>query len=264
MKESLEDYTRVMRGRYARRTSKRKNKGLSLYKTDADNGSKAICPVSNDLRSPLPEPKHSVFPRASRDMNRACQVALICGALPLLVGILIFLMWFITRWNWLMMAGMFTLFGGVAVFFIGAIALVCFFWLAFRTPELPRRRLWLSTLGCAALLLSNFAVAGGITASVIAIETRYTVVVHNTSQLPLSGVRVFGGGCEADFGTIPPNGIIRRSFWIQHDGELEFRAVSGATTHSQTIDGYVTRNMGGHTTVNINPDAMISVSNKDA
>lgn len=26
MKESLEDYTRVMRGRYARRTSKRKNK----------------------------------------------------------------------------------------------------------------------------------------------------------------------------------------------------------------------------------------------
>jgi hypothetical protein len=217
-------------------------------KTKAGNGSYGSCRVID----------------ASRDINRAYRFALICGALPLLVGVLIFLMWLITGWDWLMMAGMFTLYGGVAVFFIGAIALVCFFWLAFRTPELPRRRLWLSTLGCAALLLSNFAVAGGITVSVIAIETRYTVVVHNTSQLPLSGVRVFGGGCEADFGTIPPNGIIRRSFWIQHDGELEFSAVSGATTHSQTIDGYVTKSMGSHTTVTINPDDTISVVNKDA
>lgn len=197
-------------------------------------------------------------------MNRAYRVALICGALPLLVGVLIFLVWLITRWDWLMMAGIFTLYGGVAVFFIGAIALVRFFWLAVRTPELPRRGLWLSTLGCAALLLSNFAVAGGITASVIAIETRYTVVVHNTSRQPLSGVRVFGGGCEADFGTIPPGGIVRRSFWIQHDGELEFRAVSGATTHSESIDGYVTNSMGGYTTVTINPDDTISVSNNHA
>ena len=188
---------------------------------------------------------------------------MICGVLPLLVGISLFLLWLITRWDWMKMAGIFTLYGGVAVFFIGAIALARFCWLAFRTPEFSRRRLWLSTLGCAALLLSNFAVAGGITASVIAIETRYTVIVHNTSQQALSGVRVFGGGCEADFGTIPPGGVVRRSFWIQHDGKLELRAVSGATTHSKTIDGYVTNSMGGHTTVTINPDGTISVSNKN-
>jgi len=197
-------------------------------------------------------------------MNRAYRVALICGALPLLVGVSIFLLWLITRWDWLMMAGIFTLYGGVAVFFIGSIALARFCWLAFRMPELPRRRLWLSTLGCGTLLLSNFAVAGGITASVIAIETHYTVIVHNTSQQPLSGVRVFGGGCEADFGTIPSGGVVRRSFWIQHDGELEFRAVSGATTYSKIIDGYVTNSMGDHTTVTINPDGTISVFNKNA
>jgi hypothetical protein len=197
-------------------------------------------------------------------MNRAYRVALICGVIPLLIGVPMFLLWLITRWDWLIMAGIFTLYGGVAIFLIDAIALARFCGLAFRTPELPRRRLWLSTLGCAALLLSNFAVAGGITASVIAIETRYTVTVHNASQQPLSGVRVFGGGCEADFGTIPPGGIVRRSFWIQHDGELGFRAVSGATTHTKTIDGYVTNGMGGQTTVTINPDGTISVSNKNA
>src|SRR5437773_2930664 len=110
-------------------------------------------------------------------MNRAYRVAVICGALPLVVGVSIFLLWLITGWDWLMMAGIFTLYGGVAIFVIGAVALARFCWLACRTPEQPRRRLWPSTLGCATLLLSNFAVAGGFTATVIVIETRYTVIV---------------------------------------------------------------------------------------
>ena len=197
-------------------------------------------------------------------MNRLYRLALICGSLPLFVGVSIFLLWLITRWEWLMTAGVFTLFGGVAVVFIGFIALCRFRGLALRTPELPGRRPWLSTRACTALLLSNFVVAGGITATVIAIVTRYTVIVHNTSQQPLSVVRVFGGGCAADFGTIPPGTIGRSSFWIRHDGELEFRAVSGATNHSHIIDSYVSNDMGGHTTVTIRPDGTISVSNKNA
>jgi hypothetical protein len=197
-------------------------------------------------------------------MNRSYRLALICGALPLLGGISIFLLWLISRWEWLMLAGVFTLYGGVAVFCVGVFALARFCWSAFRTPELPRQRLWLSTLGCAALLLSNFPVAGGIIYGALRIETQYTVMVRNGSQHPLNGVRVFGGGCEADFGTIPPGGSVRRSFWIQHDDQLEFRAVSGATMHAETIDGYVTNSLGGHTTVVLNPDATVSVSNRDA
>ena len=197
-------------------------------------------------------------------MNRAYRLALVCGAFPLLIGVSIFVLWLITRWDWLMMAGICTLYGGVAIFLVGVLAIARFCWLAFRTPNLPRRRLWLSTLACAGLLLLNFPVAGGITAAAIAIETRYTVVVHNGSQQPLDGVRVFGGGCDESLGSIPPGGIARQSFWIQHDGELKFRALSGTTIHAKTIDGYVTNGMGGHTTVTINPDGTISVSNNDA
>jgi hypothetical protein len=40
-------------------------------------------------------------------------VALVCGAVPLIAGILIFLLWLITHWNWLMMAGIITLYGGL-------------------------------------------------------------------------------------------------------------------------------------------------------
>ena len=187
---------------------------------------------------------------------------MICGATPLLGGVLIFLLWLVTRWDWLMMAGLFTVFGGVVIFLIGAIALTRFCWLAFHTPDLPRHRLWFSALCCAGLLLSNFPVAGAIIATVVMIKTRYTVTVHNASQQPLYDVRVSGGGCEANLGTIPPIAIVRRSFWIQHDGQLELHAVSGSTTHDKTIDGYVTNGMGGDATVTAKPDGTISVADK--
>ncbi|MEP6671006.1 MAG: hypothetical protein ABJF10_17735 [Chthoniobacter sp.] len=191
--------------------------------------------------------------------RKAYRVALLCGAIPLVVGVSIFLLWLLTRWGWLMTAGIFTLYGGVAFFLVGVVALGRFCWLALRTPGLPRRPLWLSTVGCAALLLSNFPVAGGIAATAIRIETRYTVTVHNTSPQPLSGVRVFGGGCEADFGAFAPGGVVRRSFWIEREGELKFQAGSGAATQATTIDGYVIPSVGGHVTVTIKPDGTISV-----
>ncbi len=107
----------------------------------------------------------------------------------------------------------------------------------------------------------HFPFAVGSTATVIAIATRYTVVVHNDSQQPLDSVSVFGGGCDKSLGSIPSGGNIRHSFWIQHDDELNFRALSGTTIYTKTIDDYVTNGMGGHTTVTINPDGTISVSN---
>lgn len=158
-----------------------------------------------------------------------------------------------------MIAGVATLYGGVAAFFVGAVSLARVCWLALRSPDVPRRRHLMPILACRALLLANFAVAGGIIATVIALETRYVVIIRNDSQQVLSGIRVRGGGCEADLGAIPPSGATRRSLWIQQDGSLEFLAASGTTALTHTIDGYVTNGMGGQTAVVINRDASISV-----
>ena len=194
-------------------------------------------------------------------MKRMYAIALTCGAVPLLVGVAIFLLWLITRWDWLMVAGLITMYAGIVIFFIGAIALAWFLWLAFHVPA-PQGRPWFSAICCAVLLLSNFPVAGGIMAAVIAIETRYTVVVENESQQPLDDVRVTGGGCDVNFGTIQAGAVVRRSFWIQQDGQLGFHTVSGATTHDKIIDDYVTGNLGGNTIVTIQSDGTLSVVNK--
>jgi hypothetical protein len=197
-------------------------------------------------------------------MSRWYRVALACGLVPLLVGVAIFSLWLITRWQWLMLAGMVTIYGGVALFCIGFVALAVYCWSALRLPDVSGKRLLFSTLGCAATLLSNFAVAAGIIVAAITIETRYTVVVHNASGRPLEHVRVFGGGCDCYIGSIPPSGTTQRSFWVNCDGSLEFSASSGTTTHSQIIEGYVTNGMGGRVVVTIRADEKISVVKDDA
>ena len=85
----------------------------------------------------------------------------------------------------------------------------------------------LTTLRSAGLLLANFVVAGSIISVGIAVTTRYTVVVHNASDQRLDDVRVFGGGCDAAYGSLLPGATASRSFWIRQDGRLVFRASSG-------------------------------------
>jgi hypothetical protein len=193
-------------------------------------------------------------------LNRLHRVATICGATPLFLGTAIFVAWLVTSWKWLVMAGVVMLYVGLAFVAAGVLALGLSSWTAFRTPGISRRRVWLSTLSCLGLLLANFLAADGIISAVIANATRYTVVVHNTSHERLDRVRVFGGGCDASYGSILPGATARRSFWIRQDSTLVFRASAGEKRLEQTIDGYVTTNLGGHTRVTVQPDRTISVT----
>jgi len=49
-------------------------------------------------------------------MERTYRIALICGAAPLLAGVLIFLFWLAFRWEWLAVAGLLTIFSGIFAF----------------------------------------------------------------------------------------------------------------------------------------------------
>jgi hypothetical protein len=145
---------------------------------------------------------------------------------------------------------------------IGVLELARYGWLGFKTPEFPRRKLWRSTLGVAALLLANPPVAAGVAFAAISIDTLYTVVVHNNTPQPLVNARVFGGNCDESLGTIAPGGKARHSFWIECEGELKFSAASGSTAYGGIIDGYVTGNVSGHTIVTVNADGTLAVENR--
>lgn len=196
-------------------------------------------------------------------MDRAYRLALFCGATPLLVGLSIFFLWLFTHWQWLMIAGILTLAAGPVMFVFGLLNLAHFVGLARREPNLAPRRLRPAMFCSGSLLLANLPAAAGILAAVIAIETAYTVTVHNASGRPLEDVQVRGGGCDVFFGSIPPGGMARRSFWIRDDGELAFHATGGPVTYSvANISGYVTNGQGGQRTVTVNPDRSIIVTDE--
>jgi hypothetical protein len=183
------------------------------------------------------------------------RVALACAALPLVTGTSVFLLWLLTRSDVLVAAGLFTLFGGLALFAVGVLALARFCWLGLRMPE-PPPRFWASTALAAVLLLSNFPAAGLILWKVADLESRYTVVVRNGTASTLEGLHVAGGGhAYAAFGPIPPGVSASRAFRIRHEGELDLHTDRGASR----IDGYVTANDSATAFVTVGPDGEVSV-----
>lgn len=196
-------------------------------------------------------------------MNRAYRYALVAGATPLVTGTAIFLLWLVTRWEGLMHAGVFTVIAGLVAFACGSMALVVYGWLAYRDPMVSRRRFWLSTLGCAALLLFNFPAALGVTTAFLAIDGECLVIVRNDSDQPLDDVRIVGGDCNQSFGSIPPQGAAECSMSFKRHGELKLHAIRGSTVIESTIDAYITSRLGGHTEITVHSDGSISIKDVD-
>jgi hypothetical protein len=197
------------------------------------------------------------------DPIRSYRVVLLCGGVPVAVGSSIFVLWWITRWEWLMMAGLGTIFGGILLLLVGSVFLIRFGLAAARTPDFPGRRLRRYVLAGAALLLVNLPAAAAFTAAAVLIETRYVVVVNNAMLRPLESVSVSGGGSHATLGTIPAGGSAQCSLWIRHDGELELWALDEGTPMIKTIDGYVTNGLGGLADVTVQANGTLSVRRGD-
>jgi len=197
-------------------------------------------------------------------MNRSYRIALVCGALPLVTGISIFLLWLLTRWQWLMIAGFITVIGGIALFLTGVVMLANYCWIAFRTPGLSKRRVWWLSAGSTVLLFSNFVAAGGIIRIVIGLETRYVVSVRNDSSQPLMNVMLTGGGCDIRFGTVPSGGFEVCSAWIPNEGKLEFRATGPSGEQTQILNRHAADEVPGNFVVTISASGKVSGVNENA
>ena len=195
-------------------------------------------------------------------MNRAYRLSLVCGIVPLVTGVGIFLAWVATRQDWLMTAGMIALVAGFISFCIGAVALGRFCWLAIRKERIPRTQVWSKAGRSAGLLAVNFPIAAAIVVGAIAIETRYTVRIINDLSQPLHEVWVYGGGVDRRIGTIEPGATRRRGFWIQQEGELTLEMKLGPTLVQTNIDDYVTQNLGGDVHVTVDADSTISIKRR--
>ena len=121
-------------------------------------------------------------------MDRPYRIALMCGIAPQTVGIAIFLLWLVTRWEWLVGAGLVTIYAGVFSVLIGAIALAMSTFDFSDARSSPGRRRFALALA-AALLVANFPMAAAVSFGALTIMTAYVVTIHNDSGAPLHDVR---------------------------------------------------------------------------
>ncbi len=188
------------------------------------------------------------------------RAAVVLGLIPLATGTSIFLLWLLTRWDWLMVAGILTVCGGVACVTAGLVCLIAYAVLARRRNRAGNVK-W-RVVAVAFLLLVNFPVAGAVTWGTVYIETLYTVEVRNGTSSPVDRLAVSGGGVEVIFEDIPPGASRRRRFHVLHDGSLTYRFRHHGEERHGVVEGYVTNSMGGHRVLLIEPGGEVTVLNE--
>jgi hypothetical protein len=115
--------------------------------------------------------------KAIRYYRRLYTAALLCGLAPLAIGTGIFVLWYLTRWNWLAFAWVFTFLGCVVSVIVGAVCLLFYALAAYR--PVPREIFVRRVVIALAALLVNFPVAYLIVIAVTAIQFHSCVVVIN-------------------------------------------------------------------------------------
>ena len=141
-------------------------------------------------------------------MKASLKVALFLGVAPLVTGMVIFAAWVLSRAEWLMAAGVITIYVGMCAVAVGAVCLAVYLWQSWRSKAIARRRLVCQAIAVLGLFLANFLAAGGAAFAAIVIDTRYTVSVTNQTNVPLESARIEGGGVDVPLGIIAPGATV--------------------------------------------------------
>jgi hypothetical protein len=184
-------------------------------------------------------------------MNAHYRNALLCGAIPLVAGVTIFLGWVVTRHQaWPVAGAWMLLIGAIAVISGGASL-----W-KFRRAHPSDEAKFMWALG---LLASNFVTAGGILYLYEDDQTTYFVNVVNESGRPVESLTISAPGVHQELGPIPPNVTARYQCRPDNEGTLHFTMTQGGVITKGMID-YVTHPGGGRYTLTIKPDGTVDIA----
>jgi hypothetical protein len=187
------------------------------------------------------------------------KIARLCALFPLFTGVFIFGLWLLTYWDWLMLAGWFTVLGGLLLFLAGSIALLLYVRQSKKTQTPYARNTW-KTGG---LLLANFPVALAIMGYVGYLMFGYWITVANHSPQPVEVTLtdpLFVPGPETlPFGTVAAGASETKRFQFKGEGSVKY-IVRFADGHEQSdvLIGYVTGGSGGKATLTVEQDGTIT------
>jgi len=184
-----------------------------------------------------------------------------CGAVPLAVGVTVFVLWLLTHWAALMFVGLFVIYAGMTIVLIGLGCLGAFLLRHWRLTK-SWANVLIPSLKSASLLLVNFPVAAAIVLIVIHFETTFFVTVTNSSSEVVDSFKLTAPGVNVELGPLQAGRKKKTSFQIEGDGVLRFTALQSGRNIEGTVEDYVTNGLGGNKVVELNSGGNFRVFEK--
>ena len=158
----------------------------------------------------------------------------------MLVGISIFLLWFITRkeiFFWMGFYGLFACLASVAVSSV-------FLMVSLGDNRVHGRQLVFSVLPAVFLMVLNFPVGIAVIIAFDYFQSQYVLIVKNDSSVVVKDIRIVATS-EDVIGDLCPNEQTTKKYHFAGDGNLTFSASIEGQTINGAIEGYVTQGIGG-------------------
>lgn len=184
--------------------------------------------------------------------------AVLCGAVPLTAGLIIFAIWCASRAAWLMEAGFFTIAAGLVLVVIGLVCLIVYC----RRARSGGVMGWKARAALGGLLLFfNFPAAAGLTVAALYVQSSYLVIVENHSAWPLEDLSFQSPRGEYAFGTVPSNTQREKTFHFAGEGAVTYDATLNRVRQHGVLDGYISGN-GGKARLVITDEGDVEVHNE--
>jgi len=162
------------------------------------------------------------------------------GILPAIIGILIFILWYVTKHEFFILSGMLFLYVGLASISVGIISS---FIQLIKHKEIKTFFIGLS------INLINLPIAFFLASTAISIITAYTIQFENKSSFQISNILLNGPSVKASVKSLEIGQLTKSSLHFKGDGKLTLTYVNNGISTTKTIEGYVTGGMGGHSKV---------------
>ena len=193
-------------------------------------------------------------------MNIAYKIALFCGLAPLVIAAIILIGWFFTGSEEFLIAGIFNILGGLALFVIGCCCLIFY---EYQSRQQHKKSAWKKLLKPFLIMISNFPAAAGSIALVLYLATMSTITIHNQTQEFISAV-------EFDISTvkqkpiigIAPGEIKKKRLFFKGEGSLDYSFEFNGQIKQGEIIGYTSSNRGHNIEINISSNGEVSVKEK--
>ncbi len=185
-------------------------------------------------------------------------ISLFCGLTPLTAGISIYVLWLLTGRDEFVVAGVYTIYVGVALVAVGSICLVVYLFKVKRLDQWRKPAIKRAAIG-ASVLLVNLPVCLVIVLLAFSDVTEFTVVVENESAATISRFALEGPGVNEHWTDVGPGESREAAMHFSHDGTLTYRARINSLPHQGVVAGYVTNGMGGRVLVTLSPDTVFFI-----